>query len=165
MKMQNPIFFPIKKGDTGRVSTSHSWLSLQTWVHTSAWVKQHIHSCSSKWTMHSSNWKQLLGQSCSIITSGIEHMWHTVCADILQKWHWIFSLYCGWIRHETKSSETSCLVTIQRVNHSKKFGKQDAFSTSFTCQCTLHLLFREFLSLLINLVAWNDSCEWICLTT
>lgn len=134
-------------------------------AHTSAWVKKLIYSCCSKWTMHSNTWKQLLGQSCSIIVSGIELMWHTVCADILQKWAWIFSLYCGWIRHEIKSSETSCPVTIQRVNHSRKFGKQDAFSTSFTCQCILHLLFHEFLSLLINLVPPNDSYERICLTT
>lgn len=74
MEMQNSISFPIAKRDTDQVSTSHSWLSLQTWVHTSAWVKHLIYSCSSKWRMHSSNWKQLLGQSCSITLNGIECM-------------------------------------------------------------------------------------------
>lgn len=71
-------------------------------------------------------------------------MWHTVCADILQKRGWIFSLYCGWIRHETKSSETSCPVTIQRVNHSRKLGNKMHFQPALPANALAIFFFMNF---------------------
>lgn len=61
--------------------------------------------------MHSSNWKQLLGQSCSITSNGIESVWCVVCADILEKQRGIFPLFREWMRREMNSSEAFQFVT------------------------------------------------------
>ena len=87
------------------------------------------------------------------MTNGIECLWHTVCADILQKQGGIFPLLSGRMRREMNSSETPHFVTIEPASHIR-FGAQNAFLVP-ALYPPLHCApsFHAFLYLLIHWVA------------
>lgn len=110
--------------------------------------------------MRWSNWKQLLRQSCSITSNGIEWTWHTVCVDTSQKEGGMFPLFWGWMRYELNSLATSHFVTIERVTLEYLGRKIHFLILPFILPCILYLLI-SYIFLLINIML-RGPCKRIC---